>query len=52
MTGVQTCALPILGFDGLDDERILKILDVDLELTSREQILALEDNLKEVMEEM
>ena len=41
-----------MGFDGLDDERILKILDVDLELTSREQILALEDNLKEVMEEM
>ena len=40
-----------MGFDGLDDERILKILDVDLELTSREQI-ALEDNLKEVMEEM
>ena len=27
-----------MGFDGLDDERILKILDVDLELTSREQI--------------
>jgi len=38
-----------MGFDSINDDRILEILDIDYGLSSRDQVLQLEDNLKNVL---
>lgn len=38
-----------MGFDSLDDERIMGLLNIDPNLTSRDQIIALRDNLHDLL---
>lgn len=40
-----------MGFDSIDDERIMSILNVDQELSSRDKIIALKDNLHNILNE-
>ncbi len=39
-----------MGFESIDDPRIIDILNIDLSLPSRDQILMLEENLKKVLD--
>ena len=38
-----------MGFESLDDERIMEVLNIDPNLTSRDQIIALKDNLHDLL---
>lgn len=38
-----------MGFTALNDERIMNMLDVDPDLSSRDKIIALQDNLQELL---
>lgn len=39
-----------MGFESINDQRIMSILDIDKNTTSRDQILKLEDNLRKVLD--
>lgn len=41
-----------MGFDAINDSKIMDILDIDDSLTSRNQILQLRDNLRDMLEKM